>query len=93
MDDLVRGFLQRTTDYDEDGLTEIDAYDLDGYSKLGGWIARLSSIEVFVIADEDRFDRDGYIQDLSLLPRYEGLPFFQTFHQFFFLQVRALILY
>jgi hypothetical protein len=64
MDDLVQRFLQRNSDYDEDDLAEIDAYYLDGYSKLGGWIARLSSIEVFVIADEDRFDRGGSIQDL-----------------------------
>jgi hypothetical protein len=64
MDDLVRRFLRRNTDYDEDDIAWIEAEDVDGYSVLGRWIARLNSIEVFVIADEDNFDRVGSIQDL-----------------------------
>jgi hypothetical protein len=37
-----------------------------GLVKIGCWLDRSKnySIEVFIIADEDRFDRDGYIQDL-----------------------------
>jgi len=35
--------------------------DIDGYTDLGKCIAELNSVEVFVIADEEDFDRDGYI--------------------------------
>ena len=43
------------------GKGRICMQEVDEYWLLGKCIAELDSLEVFVIADEDAFDREGYI--------------------------------